>query len=222
MFNTHLDTSEPGHSKPTETIEKTALETSSIQALLATDNIKNHHRSFKQAVQKQQQLFTICNTLERQKSLLLEIESLLNNKNGVLWLDAQISQFKNLCPSHLLMKLSRCTNTTNSIENCEIIHLNFLSLLNEIFYVPLNALSKLQIRQLDDQERKDWYEWCLNIDQQLLMFKIQIKSARSFFCTKSFDKICYLAKDSINEQQLGNIKYLFQHKVSSIEDTVHD
>jgi len=222
MFNTHLDTSEPGHSKATETIEKIVLETSSKQALLASDNIKNHHRSFKKAVQKQQQLFTICNTLERQKSLLLEVEDLLNNQNGVLWLDAQISQFKNLCPSNLLMKLSRCTNTIKNIENCEIIHLNFLSLLNEIFYVPLNALSKLQIGQLDDQERKDWYEWCLNIDQQLLMFKIQIKSARSFFCTKSFDKICYLAKDSINEQQLGNIKYLFQHKVSSIEDTVHD
>jgi len=222
MFNTHLDTSELDHSKTTETIKQTALETTSIQTLLATDNINNQHSSFKKAVHKQQQLFTICNTLERQNSLLLEIEGLLNNENGVLWLDTQISQFKNLCPSHLLMKLSRCTNTINNIENCEILHLNFLSLLNEIFYVPLNALSQLQIGLLGDQERKDWYEWCLKIDQQLLMFKVQIQSARSFFSTKSFDKICNLAKDSNNEQQLGNIKYLFQHKVSSIEDAVHD
>lgn len=195
------------------------ITTQQFHTLLSTDQHNNYESTFHKAICKQQQLFTICNTLERQNALLHEFEDLLSSDKGALWLDSQIKQFKSFCPSHILMQLSKpCSSSLHKIEHSEIINLNFLNLINEIFYIPLNALAKIKTGTMSEQERKEWYEWCLKIDQQLLMFKVQIISAQSFFSIKSFDKICNLAKDGTTRQQIGNIKHLFQQKTSSAED----
>lgn len=205
------------------TLKTEDIDTKHFQSLLSPDQKNNAESSFEKAIRKQQQLFTICNTLERQNTLLQELENLLNSKNGVIWLDTQIQQFKLFCPPKILLQLSKPsrTSTNNKIEHSEIIHLNFLSLINEIFYIPLNALTKIKTDSMSDHERKEWYEWCLKIDQQLVMFNVQIISAQSFFNVKSFDKICNLAKDDTIRQQLGNIEYLFRQKTSSAEDVEH-
>lgn len=202
------------------TLNTNGIDTKHFHTLLSPDQKNNTESSFEKAIRKQQQLFTICNTLERQNTLLQELENLLNSKNGVIWLDTQIQQFKAFCPPKILLQLSKPsrTSTNNKIEYSEIIHLNFLSLINEIFYIPLNALTKIKTGSMSDHERKEWYEWCLKVDQQLVMFNVQIISAQSFFNVKSFDKICNLAKDDTIRQQLGNIEYLFRQKTSSAED----
>ncbi|MCK5336190.1 MAG: hypothetical protein KAQ67_08505 [Gammaproteobacteria bacterium] len=195
------------------------ITTDQFHTLLTADQQNSYQNSFDKALRKQQQLFTICNTLERQNTLLHELEDLLNSEKGILWLDSQIKQFKTYCPPAILRQLFKPTNfTSKKIENSEIINLNFLSLINEIFYIPLNALVKIKTGEMTECERNEWYQWCLKIDQQLVMFKVQLKSALTFFSTKSFDKICDLAKDVATEQQLGNMKHLFQQKTSSVED----
>lgn len=202
------------------TLNTNGKDTKDLHNILSADQKNNAQSSFEKAIRKQQQLFTICNTLERQNTLLQELENLLNSENGVIWLDTQIEQFKVFCPPKILLQLSKPSSmsSTKKIEHSEIIHLNFLSLINEIFYIPLNALTKIKTGSMSDRERKEWYEWCLKVDQQLVMFNVQIISAQSFFNVKSFDKICNLAKDDTIRQQLGNIEYLFQQKISSAED----
>lgn len=202
------------------TLNTNDIDTKDLHTLLSSDRKNNAENSFENAIRKQQQLFTICNTLKRQNTLLQELENLINSENGVIWLDTQIEQFKAFCPPKILLQLSKpaSTSTNNKIEHSEIIHLNFLSLINEIFYIPLSALIKIDTGSMSDHERKEWYGWCLKIDQQLVMFNIQVISAQSFFNVKSFDKICNLAKDDTIRQQLGNIEYLFQQKTSSAED----
>jgi hypothetical protein len=215
-----LNKAAPSFNKPTSHRNNGfGITTQQFHTLLSTDQQSNYESSFHKAICKQQQLFTICNTLERQNDLLHEFEDLLSSDKGALWLDSQIKQFKSFCPSNILMQLSKpCSSSLHKIEHSEIINLNFLSLINEIFYIPLNALAKIKTGTMNEHERREWYEWCLKIDQQLLMFKVQIISAQSFFSTKSFDKICNLAKDKTTQQQIGNIKHLFQEKTSSAED----
>lgn len=199
------------------------INTDQFNALLSGNQLNSHETSFDKAVRKQQQLFTICNTLERQNILISKIEEILNDRNGALWLDSQIREFKLLCPSGVLMKISTpLTSPARGIRHSEIIHLDFLSLINDIFYTPLNALEQIKLGELSEHERKEWYEWCIKIDSQLIMFKAQIKSAQTFFSTKSFDKICRLAKDDNDQQQLGNMKYLFQQKAQSIDDVEYN
>lgn len=199
-------------------VDENGINTQQIHALLLTEQQNNHKSSFDKAIRKQQQLFTICSTLERQNALLNELEDLLNSNNGVYWLDTQIQQFKDFCPSSIFTQLSKSSNDSiHKIEHSEIINLSFFNLINDIFYIPLNALTKIKTGLMNECERKQWYEWCLKIDQQLVMFKVQIISAQSFFCEKSFDKIYNLAKDDTIKQQLGNVEHLFQQKTSSTE-----
>ncbi|MDH5423406.1 MAG: hypothetical protein OEY29_00260 [Gammaproteobacteria bacterium] len=199
------------------------INTEQFNALLSGNQLHCHETSFDKAVRKQQQLFTIYNTLERQHTLIYKIDEILNNRHGVLWLDSQIKEFKLLCPSDILMNISTpLISPLRGIEHSEIIHLNFCSLINDIFYTPLNALIKIRLADLSEHERKEWYEWCLKIDSQLIMFKAQIKSAQTFFSAKSFDKICRLAKDNDHQQQLGNMRYLFQQKARSVDNVEYD
>lgn len=185
-----------------------------IHTLLSRSPSNSKDTPFDKALRRQQQLFTISTTLERQTRLLDEIDTLLNSQKGITWLDSQIKELKTLCPSNILMQLAKPSHATSpsGIKNSEIINLDFISLINEIFYIPLNALSTIKIDEISDNARKEWFEWCLKIDQQLVIFKVQVRTAQSFFNLSSFDKIYQLADDEDTKKQLKEIAHLFELK----------
>jgi len=200
-----------------------SLSTKQLHHLLSGDQLNTSHDSFDDAVHKQQQLLTICNLLDRQNSIHDEIEKLLNAENGAYWLDKQISNFKLLCPAEILNQISHSAiSKTPLIHNSEIINLHFLSLISEHLFSPLTTLSRIKTEELSEFDRNDWYQWCLNFNEQLKTIKLQIKSAQLFFTLKTFDKIKNLAKDDYIEQQIGHTKKLFQLNSTAKQDVEYN
>lgn len=200
-----------------------SLSTEQLHQLLSGDQLNTCQNSFDDAVHKQQQLLTICNLLDRQNSIHDEIEDLLNAENGAYWLDKQISEFKLLCPTEILNQLSHSSNAkTPPIHNGDIINLHFLSLISEHLFSPLTTLSRIKTDELSEFERDDWYQWCLNFNDQLQAIKSQIKSAQLFFKLKTFDKIKNLAKDDYTKQQIGHTKKLFQLSTTAKQDVEYN
>lgn len=198
------------------------LSTEQLHRLLSSDQINTCESSFDKAVQKQKQLFSICNTLDRQNQIHQEIQLLLNKADGIHWLDFQISEFKSLCPTEILEQLSRPSKETiQIINNSQIINQEFFNLFDEQLYSPLKTLAKISPENMNEFDRGKWHHWCQNIDSRLGAIKNQIKSAQEFFSLKTFDKIEKLAKDNITLIQLGNIKHLFQQNTFPTHDVEH-
>lgn len=206
-----------GHKKsPPSSSNGFTLSTEQLHQLLSGDQANTSKNSFDNAVKKQQQLLVICNTLDRQNSIYAEIDSLLNSSNGIHWLDMQISAFKSLCPAEILLKLSHSSKSfAHEINDTQIIKLQYFSLINEHIFSPLSALAKIDPGTLDDNERKEWHDWCKGLDNEFNTIKQQITSANNFFTLKTFDKIINLAKDTDIQQQIGNTKHLFQNTAFS-------
>lgn len=187
------------------------LSTTQLHQLLSGDQLSTSNDPFDKAVQKQQQLLTICNLLDRQNNIHREIDELLHSANGADWLDKQISEFKSHCPTEILLALlHNAGNKSSLIENAAIINQHFFSLIHEHLLTPLSTVAKLQHNELTQYERQDWYEWCLNFQNEFEHIKQQICTARNFFTMKTFDKISELSKDKNTRQQIGNMKSLFQ------------
>lgn len=214
--NTHISTA--FNSKPPNS-NGYSLSTEQLHSLLSGDHINTCENTFDKAVLKQQQLLTICNVLHHQNSLHKDLELLLTSTNGIDWIDAQINEFKANCHPDLLVKLSHPAQTdTQKIENSQIINQHFFSLINERLCIPLSILSKLDPKKMNERERTEWYEWCLEFDITLEKIKQYVNSAQQFFSIKTFDKISNLAKDTGIQQHLGNIKHLFQSNANLAHD----
>jgi len=187
------------------------LSTQQLHQLLSGDQQITSHDPFEQAVLKQQQLLVICNLLDRQNSIHQRLSQLLNADDGAQWLDQKISEFKSHCPAEILHKISHASNEQCAeIKYCSVINQNFFSQISEHLYTPLIILSKLQTSELNDNERQDWYEWCLDFKNKLTAIEKQMADGKEFFSLKTFDKIRVLEKDKTIQQQLGSMKNLFQ------------
>jgi len=188
-----------------------ALSTQQLHQLLSGDQQNTSHDPFEQAVHKQQQLLVICNLLDCQNSIHPRLSQLLNTDDGAQWLDQKISEFKSLCPAEILHKISHASNEQCAeIKFCSVINQNFFSQISEHLYTPLIILSKLQTSELSDDERQDWYDWCLGFNDKLAAIEKQMTDGKEFFSLKTFDKIRLMAKDKTIQQQIGSMKNLFQ------------
>ena len=197
---------------PAATSSGYGLSTKQLHQILSGDQLNTCHNPFDKAVHKQHQLLLICNTLDRQNSIHMEIELLLNSANGIHWLDQQISEFKLLCPDDILLQLLHPPqNRIHKIDNSHVISQQYFSLLNEHILSPLTTLTRIEPKELNELERNEWYDWCKGLNNELGIIKQQLKLARDFFSLKTFDKIMKLAKDNDIRQQTGNMKHLFQN-----------
>ena len=200
----------PDNKRPTSS-NGYALSTQQLHQLLSGDQKITCHDPFEQAVLKQQQLLVICNLLDRQNSIHQRLSQLLNADDGAQWLDRKISKFKSHCPAEILHKISHASSEQCAeIKYCSVINQNFFSQISEHLYTPLIILSKLQTSELNDNERQDWYEWCLGFKNKLTTIEKQMSDGKAFFSLKTFDKIRVLAKDKVIQQQIGSMKNLFQ------------
>lgn len=199
-------------SKPSSGSISTVPSSAQLQHLLSGDLMSPAQNSSDITTHKQQQLFTIHNILDRQETLLNDIDLLVNNNRGAHWLDAQISEFKSLCPAELLLQISHPSSSKlSAIEHCDIINQHFLSLVIELLHSPLISLSKTNLNEINELQRSEWYEWCNELTSQIETIKHKVRSAQTFFSIKTFDNISRLAKDKRIREQLGIIKHLFQH-----------
>ena len=216
----HKQSNAPANRKNPAASNGYALSTEQLHQLLSGDQLNTCQSQFDKAVHKQHQLLIICNTLDRQNSLHMEVELLLTSANGIHWLDQQISEFKSLCPAEILLQLSHPSkNMTHRITNCHVINQCYFSLLNEHLLSPLTTLSRIEPKEMSDHDRDEWYGWCKTIDNELSSIKQQMKSAQSFFSLKTFDKIMKLAKDNNIRQLTGNMKHLF-HSTNILKQSV--
>lgn len=187
-----------------------ALSTTQLHQLLTGDQLSTCHDPFEKAVKKQQQMLVICNLLDHQNSIHVDLEKLLYDDDGAVWLDQQIGEFKSVCPAEILQQLMHIPGSGNhSIEHTDTIQKNYFSLISEMLYTPLLTLTKLQTTDLTEQERNDWYEWCLEFGDKLNKIRQQIASARQFFSGKTFDHLRLMSKDSATQQQIEQMKKLF-------------
>lgn len=186
------------------------LSTEQLHNLLTKDHESCSQNPFDKAVEKQQKLLKIINTLDRQNTIHQTLDDLLNSRYGIHWLDQQINLFKSLCPGEILSMLRHIAiSQKHLIPGCDTILHQYHCLLNELIHTPLKTLANTKINELNEYERNDWYNWCSDLDRKIHQLQERINDSRYFFTEKTFDKIYDLTKDTHVRQQLGSTKHLF-------------